>query len=319
VADAAASRDRAAVSGTAIDVGLRAGDLMRRFWADYAAAKEYAGTMEERWAPRWAEEDDGDWLPDQRTAGSDSRIGYVIGTFSPVTHAHLDLARNAADELGLARVTFVTYPFRHIPDFHTEPLDEWVSRLRHIGWEERIELMQRAVEDTRDGRLHVLVESKPWYEESIPNWRAGDRLSTFWTGTWYLMRKLQWLIRDRLGDNVGFVFACGADQFNANVDALLYAEGLSDAFRDYSIAEHLAIHDVYAAPREGDEGDALEEFIAPFGCEHSVIVGAPLPNTLFSATQVRFQRLEEGRRLEDYVTPGVAARIREKKLWGYGE
>jgi hypothetical protein len=306
------------VTGTVVESIVSAGDLVRRFWEDYASAKEYAKTMEARWVPRWAEEDDGDWLPDAGTAGSDCRIGYVVGTFSPVTRAHLDLALNCADELGLARVSFVTYPFRHIPDFHTEPLDEWVSRLRHVEWEERTELMQQSVEDAGDDRLHVLVESKPWYEESIPNWRADDRLSTFWTGTWYLMRKLQWLIRRGLGEDVGFVFACGADQFNASVDALLYAEGLSDAFRDYSIAEHLAIHDVYAAPRVGEEGDALEEFIAPFGCEHSVVIGSPLPNTRFSATQVRFQRLEEGRRLEDYVTPGVAARIREKRLWGYG-
>jgi nicotinic acid mononucleotide adenylyltransferase len=305
------------VSDTVVATDLRADELTRRFWADYAAAKDYASAMEKRWAPRWADEDDGDWLPDSRTAGRESRIGYVIGTFSPVTHAHLDLARNAANDLGLAHVTFVTYPFRHIPDFHTEPLDEWVSRLRHIEWEERIELMQQAVADSGDPRLHVLVESKPWYEESIANWRADERLSTYWTGTWYLMRKLQWLIRDRLGEDVRFVFACGADQFNANVDTLLYAEGLSDAFRDYSIAEHLAVHDVYAAPREGDEGDALEEFVAPFGCEYSVIFGTPLPNTRFSATQVRLQRLEEGSRLEDYVTPGVAELIRKKRLWGY--
>lgn len=301
-----------------MDAELSARDVVRRFWAEYAAAKEYARRMEERWAPRWEQEEDGERFVVDRTAASDGGIGYVIGTFSPVTRAHLDLATNAADDLGLARVIFVTYPFRHIPEFHTEPLDEWVARLQHIPWEERIDLMRQAVEDAGDGRLDVLVESKPWYEESIVNWDAGDRSSIFWTGTWYLMRKLQWLVKRKLGDDVRFVFACGADQFNANIDELLYAEGLSDAFRDYSIAEHLAIHDVYAAPRAPGAEDPLEEFVAPFGAEHAVIIGSPLPNTRFSATQVRLRRLEEGRRLEDYVTPGVAARIREKRLWGYG-
>jgi hypothetical protein len=61
----------------------------------------------------------------------------------------------------------------------------------------------------------------------------------------------------------------------------------------------------------------LEEFVAPFGSEHAVVIGSPLPDTSLSATHVRFQRLEEGRRLEDYVTSGVAARIRQKGLWGF--
>ena len=296
---------------------LNAADLVRRFWTEYVEAKVYARTMEERWLPRWAEEADGDRLLDKLPGSGVGRVGYVIGTFSPITRAHVNLASQAADEMSLGAVIFVTYPFLHIPGFHVEPINEWVRRMRHIPWEERIELMQQGVKDSGDDRLHVLVESKPWYEESVVNWHIGDRLSTFWTGTWYLMRKVQWHIKQRFGDDIRFVFACGADQFNASVDALLYAEGTSDAFRDYSIAEHLAIHDVYAFPRAGDEGDVLEEFVAPFGSEHGVVIGSPLPDTRLSATHVRFQRLEEDRRLEDYVTSGVAERIREKGLWGF--
>lgn len=298
-------------------VTISAARLMRSFWAEYFAAKEYARKMQERWVGRWEKEADGMPLFGDDGTDKGGGIGYVVGTFSPVTRAHLNLAKQSADEMALAKVVFVTYPFRYIPGFHTEPIEDWVHRGRHVPWEDRFDLLQQAVDGEGDSRLHALEESKAWYEESVENWRVEDRMSIFWTGTWYLMRKLQWHVRAALGEHTPFVFVCGADQFNANVDAILYAEGTSEAFRDYSIAQHLAIHDVYAIPRSGEEGDDLEEFIAPFGCEHAVVIGSELANTRLCATHVRFQRMEEGRQLEDYVTPLVAARIREKGLWGY--
>jgi nicotinic acid mononucleotide adenylyltransferase len=297
---------------------LSAADLVRRFWAEYFAGKEYATRMQEQWAEQWEREADGGGVLGNISVEKGGSVGYVVGTFSPVTRAHMELARQSADEMGLAKVILVTYPFQYIPGFHTEPLDDWVRQGRHIPWEERIDLLHRAMEDEGDDRLNALEESKAWYEESVPNWRVEDRLSTFWTGTWYLMRKLQWHVKAALGEETPFVFVCGADQFNANVDALLYGEGTSDAFRDYSIAQHLAMHDVYTVARSGEEGGVLEEFSVPFGSEHGVVIGSELPNTRLCATHVRFQRLEEGRSLEDYVTPRVAARIREQRLWGYG-
>src|SRR3954469_24086147 len=53
------------------------------------------------------------------TMSSDSRkIGIYGGTFDPVHHAHLILAREACEQLGLQRVVFVpaaTSPFKEAP------------------------------------------------------------------------------------------------------------------------------------------------------------------------------------------------------------
>src|SRR4051812_43268519 len=90
------------------------------------------------------------------TMSSDSRkIGIYGGTFDPIHHAHLILAREALEELGLAKVIFVpaaVSPFKDAPAAAAE------TRLR---------MLRRALEneeafaaddcDLRRPHLHTLL------------------------------------------------------------------------------------------------------------------------------------------------------------------
>lgn len=299
---------------------MQAAEYTRRFWVDYARGLEYNAKMLEHWVPLWEAERLRDRLSRYfRGVRDGGGVGYIQTTCSPVTQAHVELAKQAADELGLTRVFFIIYPFRFIPGFHKLDVETWASEQRHLPWEERFELLCESLRDARDERLVGLQEAKEWYLESIGIFSIKERLSGFWTGTWYIMRKLQWWARQWLADRAPFVFVCGGDQLNANVDALIAEEGVYEAFRDYSIAQHLLIHDVFAVPRATakKEIEAVEQFSAPFGCEHRVLLGHPLLHGSVSATQVRFQTLPPGVALEDYLTAGAARMIRARGWWGY--
>lgn len=295
---------------------MRAKELTRRFWLAYADSLRYSEAMTSRWAPRWRQQSRPDWLDDlprERVP----RVGYIVATCSPVTRAHLGLATKAARELGLDAVFFLLWPFHHIPGFHKSNMGEWLEANRHIHWPERFDLLTRGIRDVGDARIRVLAESQAWYQESVENYREGDDASVFWTGTWYLMRKLQWWVRTSVREDARFAFVCGGDQFNPNVDGLVYAGGSEQVWTDYSIPHHLAIHDVYVVPRNPEKFGPLEEFTPPFGCDHEIFFAEALPETKFSATHVRMCQFPYGYGLDDYVTPSVAARIREMGWWGH--
>ena len=107
------------------------------------------------------------------------------------------------------------------------------------------------------------------------------------------------------------------DQFNPNIDSLIYSEGGTQVWKDYSIAQHLAMHHIYTVSRGAGEVEEIEAFSAPFGIKHDITVGKRIRESQISATQVRFQTYENGLGLRDYVMPSVADRIIELGLWGY--
>jgi nicotinic acid mononucleotide adenylyltransferase len=297
---------------------VNAAKLTRQFWLAYAGSLAYRETMLAKWAPRWKDEVRPGWLR-ALAAGRAPRVGYIVATCSPVTKAHLALAKSAADDLGLDAIFFLLWPFHYIDGFHKSTMMQWVDENRHLQWADRLDLLTRGLRDLADERIWVLEESEAWYKQSVENYRPQDRPSVFWTGTWYLMHKLQWLVRDACGEGARFVFVCGGDQFNPNVDGLVYSAGTEQVWTDYSIPHHLAIHDLYVVPRNPEKFGPLEGFSPPFGCDHEIRIAEALPETRFSATHVRMNRFPDGYDLDDYVTPGVAVRIREKGWWGYSD
>lgn len=294
---------------------MNAREMTRQFWLTYAEALRYREMMLSKCISRWEREARPDWV-DMFAPDRAPRLGYIVATCSPVTKAHLGLARSAVKDLGLDAVFFLLWPFHYIPGFHKSNMMDWVESNRHIQWPERFELLGRGIRDLGDPRVRVLAESQAWYRESAENYRGEDRESAYWTGTWYLMQKLQWWVRAARAD-AKFVFVCGGDQFNPNVDGLVDSAGSDQVWTDYSIAHHLAIHDLYVVPRNPEKFGPLEGFTPPFGCDHEITFAAPLPETRFSATHVRMESFPEGYGLDDYVTPSVATRIREEGHWGY--
>lgn len=97
-----------------------------------------------------------------------NRIGCIVTTCSPVTKAHIELGQQAADNLGLGKVIYVIWPFHYIPGFHNLSVEEWVQKEKHIPWDLRVELLERAITDASDSRLSVLREQgmvhQVWYE-----------------------------------------------------------------------------------------------------------------------------------------------------------
>lgn len=295
-------------------VTMFAANLVRAYWQTYVKAQDYATQMLSKWEGVWDREPTPPVLRGM-CGRTGPRIGYVVATCSPVTWGHLALARQAADDMDLDAVYFLPWPFFYIPGFHRQPLDGWVAQKQHLPWETRYQLLALALADLKDSRIQVLAESKAWYEQSTNNFAESIPASAFWSGTWYVIRKLQWHAR-RISDNPEFVFVCGVDQFNPNVESL-FSAGAEQVWKDYHIAQHLAVHDVYVVQRSADGFDEVEHFTAPIGSEHEVVVGEPLAQSSFSATDVRLGRLKAGSTLEEYVTPSVAAAIRSNGWWGW--
>ncbi len=248
--------------------------------------------------------------------GTGGKVGYIIATCSPVTHAHIELAKQAIDSLRLDLVFFVIWPFHFIPGFHSKPLDGWAKEQRHLDWEHRVAILEHALQEMADTRIRVLGMSRQWYIESQRNFSADDRNSYFWTGTWYVVRKLQWHLRQVVNGDLEFYFVCGADQFNPNIYAFLFDQGTEKVWLDYSITQHLTLHHIYAVPRDGSGGD-IERFKVPPGIKAKVIIGAPLQCHSLSATQIRLNQMPPGKGLEDFCPQGAARYIREQHFWGY--
>ncbi len=247
-------------------------------------------------------------------ASGTNRIGYIVTTCSPVTKAHIELGQQAADNLGLGKVIYVIWPFHYIPGFHNLPVEEWVQKEKHIPWNLRVELLERAITDASDSRLSVLRESKEWYIRSGVNWNSDEAQSSFWTGTWYVLRLIQAQIRE-INPSADFVFICGSDQFNPNVIAQEHGGGTEKVWKDYSLAEQLAIHDIYAVPRGSGEGQLIHT--PPTNLiQHRVIEGTLLEHSKISATKIRSGEMTD-EELIDATYPSVVRAIKRKHLWGY--
>lgn len=296
--------------------GYSAESVARSLLENYVSARAYARSREAQLAGTMrAGEIDASLRAVARQL-QDGRIGYIVATCSPVTHAHFELAIQAADRLSLDVVFFVLWPFHFIPAFHVRPLDAWVREQQHVPWEVRVEILKSAIDRQRDPRLKLLGSAKTWYEESEANFLEEEPETYYWTGTWYVLRKIQRQITLLAGNGLEFWFICGADQFNPNVSTLLAGQGQEKVWRDYSIAHHLSLHNVFAVPRHPGGAD-IEHFVAPPGFPMRVVIGTPLKYATVSATQIRFRSLPAGLDLEDYCPSGAAKCIRRKKLWGW--
>ena len=264
----------------------------------------------------------GDWMLPQtlkdsayRTADK-IRIGYIIATCSPATRAHVELAEQAIRELGLTHVFFIVWPCHFIAGFPNTPRDAWVEREQHIDVEHRKAILRLSLLEAGIA-ASVYEETETLYRASSENFAGSDRDSYFWTGTWFVLRVLQRQVIASLGippSHVSFYFICGEDQFNPNIRSAVDSGATEKVWKDHSIAQHLAIHNVYAVPRGGPD-NTMEHFETSdprFG--HQVVIGHRLAHSTISATKIRRGSAEP---LEAYCFPQAALYIREQKFWGY--
>lgn len=77
------------------------------------------------------------------------RIGYIVATCSPTTRAHIELAKQAIDDLGLSHVYFILWPFHYIRGFHANPLEEWIDKERHIDHGHRERILSLSIMESR--------------------------------------------------------------------------------------------------------------------------------------------------------------------------
>jgi nicotinic acid mononucleotide adenylyltransferase len=259
-----------------------------RPWSDLIRADNYEALMAERWELEWSVQH-----PPQLGLDSSAprRVGYLVGDFSPVTRAHSELADRAVAELRLDRLYLVIRPLEYIPGYHA--VDPSAG---HPPWADRVELAELAFSDPR---IQVLRQARVWYRESASNADLLQPASACWTGSWHVLRRLQWHLRH--AGTREFMFVCGADRFRA-----MPGPG---SWQDYLVTQHLALHDVYRAERDGHPLPHL----ASGGTRHVITTG-PLRHGHVSGASVR----SGGIVLEDYVVPEVAERIRRRGWWGYG-
>lgn len=249
-------------------------------------------------------------------SGDVRRIGYIVGTCSPVTKGHMALVQQAADQMDLDLVYFVLWPFHYIQGFHSGPLDNWVADQRHVEWSDRMSILNAALHAEGDPRLRALADAERLYCASERNFDADDDASSFWTGTWFVLRSLQKALQAEAPIPLEFTFICGADQFNPNVTATFAGDSVEKVWKDYAMGFQLALHNVYTVPRTKDGSD-LFEFHTPQGYRNKVMQGAPIEYSELSATKVRFQRLEGD--LSQVCPPGAAKVIKLAGHWGYGQ
>jgi len=165
--------------------------ITNKFFQDYCAAKE-------RRLKNHIDIDkaEGDFsLP----AIKNKKVGYIVATASPATKAHIELANKAINDLDLDVLYFIIWPFHFIPGFHSNNMIPWVKEQKHYPWEIRVSLLQKAIKDFGNNRICILEESKEWYIESEKCFKINDSSSYFWTGSWYVIRKLQAMIENIMG------------------------------------------------------------------------------------------------------------------------
>lgn len=247
--------------------------------------------------------------------GQVRRVGYLVGTCSPVTKGHIGLVQQACDEMGLDLAYFVLWPFHYIKGFHSGPLDNWVTDQRHVEWEARMEILDAALSSEGDPRLRALQDSARLYAASERNYDPLEDSSSFWTGTWFVLRALQKALQAEAPVPIEFTFICGADQFNPNVKATFAGDGVEKVWKDYAMGYQLALHSLYAVPRSEDGSDLIP-FAVPSGYRNRVVQGAPLDHSTLSATKIRFHNLDVG--LEQVCPVGAARQIKLSGHWGYG-
>jgi nicotinic acid mononucleotide adenylyltransferase len=293
--------------------------LMTKVLQEISLAKHYRYRNE----PLLEEYVSGDWdlpqsLKDAHYRKADKiRVGYIVATCSPATRAHVELAEQAIRDLGLTHVFFVIWPFHYIAGFHAAPLNAWIEREKHIDEEHRENILRLSLEEAGTP-ASVFGEAAALYRASSENFSASDRDSFFWTGTWFVLRVLQRQVIASMGiapSDISFYFICGEDQFNPNIQSAVDNGATEKVWKDYSIAQHLAIHNVYAVPRGGLH-DTIEHFETHDSrLDHKVMIGAQLTNSSMSATKIRLGLADP---LESFCYPRAAAYIRQNRFWGYG-
>jgi hypothetical protein len=237
-----------------------------------------------------------------------NRIGYIVATCFPITNDHLVRAQQAANDLDLDAVFFIIMPFHYVRGFHSKTLNGWLEKQHLLQWEYRVDLLSKAIHDLQDTRMHVLSESKCWYEES-DNFVDSGHLSAFWTGTWYVIKKFQWNVRRYLNSEAEFTFVCNMNQFNPSINSLVTSGNIVKVRNYYSIAQQLAIHNVYVTPRKIDEIELFKEITMPLGCKNKVIIGKSIKKECFCTTNIRYHQLNVRNNIQHCVEQRIAMTI----------
>ncbi len=277
--------------------------ILNNFFQGFCCAKSYAEKHKIDLVPP-AEEN---FMP----TIVNNRIGYIVATCSPPTKAHIELANKSVIDLNLDALYFIIWPFHYISGFHSTNMLDWVSEQKHYSWDIRVALLKLAIREFGNNKIKVLDATKEWYKESEKEFDYNNKRSYFWTGSWYVIRRLQSVLDEKINgnNNISYYFISGSDQFNPNIYALIN-DGTEKIWKDYSIAEHLSLHNYYAV----DRGN-IEFFMPPNCIKNKIIFSNKLKYTDLSATKVRFSKNLQ--LLKNICLPTVANKIIEKNLWGY--
>jgi nicotinate-nucleotide adenylyltransferase len=209
-------------------------------------------------------------------------LGLIGGTFDPVHHAHLRLAEEAAEHLGLARV-------RWIPSGNPGHRAAPATPGRH-----RLEMVRRAVGDN------------PRFE--VDDTEAEGAAPCFTVDT---LRRL----RAQVGAETPLVFIIGADQLHAFHTWRAWRELFTLAH--FAVGERPGFTVTRAAlPAEvGTEYEARAASPAALSTAPAGrIVAFPMTQLGISASEVR-RRLASGRSVRYLLPPEVLAYIRANGLY----
>ena len=111
------------------------------------------------------------------------------------------------------------------------------------------------------------------------------------------------------GGKKEYFFISGSDQYNPNIYSLI-DNGKEKVWKDYSIAQQLALHNFYVRNR-----DSLEYFIPPKWIHNKIFFYEKLQYNFLSATKVRLSKNEK--ELFAICPYSVSNKIIEKRLWSY--
>lgn len=206
-------------------------------------------------------------------AASGKRIGYIVATCDPLSKAHLELAQQALETLNLDKLVFIIWPVKFTPGFHSIALENTTQQ--NTTWEDKIKNLWASLESANDDRITILKASKDWYFQSEQISDIKDPMNPFWTGTWFVIRKLQYFLNMLSTENKEFFFCCCDDQFNANIQALAN-EAQDEVWKNFSIPQQLALHHVFVVPTIKG---VLQQFTTPTWSSHKVFMGKRLKNS----------------------------------------
>jgi nicotinic acid mononucleotide adenylyltransferase len=286
-------------------------EMNQKLLTDFIEVKDFNASMEKKFLNMIAKET----IPNEiqmLAKIKPKRVGYIVATCCPTTKAHIELAKQSIERLKLDRLVFIIWPFHYIPGFHNQPLKPWIKEKGYLPWERRMEMLNSVIHHENDERIVALDSTKNWYIESEKMFDANKVKSTFWTGTWYVIRKFQHFLQKSNSNKIDFFFCCGEDQFNPNVYSL-FNNGTEKVWKDYSITQHLAIHNVYAVPRESE--NSIERMATPDWSPHDIILGERLQYNGISATQIRTSKCLSTLRL--FCNDAAVSYILAKEYWGF--